>query len=176
MGTFLGCISGAETHLAFLNIDRASALDSWTWRSAAQLYICTGPIKDMPNSSYWGVRKFIGPFKNLLRLAQVGEIQAVRPQAIPDSAPQDALASMLGAFNDMRANTELTDVAFVAGDDDSEDRMQFHAHRNFLVSRSPYFRGLFCGSFEEANPTNEPFTVEDCSVDCLKEILGKAVA
>ncbi|KZP24217.1 hypothetical protein FIBSPDRAFT_1042281 [Athelia psychrophila] len=167
---FRGALATHRNDALFLNVDNAK-VGSWTWRSAAELYICTGLIKDIPNNNYWVVRKFLNNFSNLLGLAQVGEIKAAKAQAMPNSASKAELDSIVGAFNDMRVKTELTDVAFVAGDDDSEDRMQFHGHRDFLVSRSQFFHGLFCGSFEEAKPANEPFIVEDCGVDCLREIL-----
>ncbi|KZP24220.1 hypothetical protein FIBSPDRAFT_1042284 [Athelia psychrophila] len=167
---FRGALATHRNDALFLNVDNTK-VGSWTWRSAAELYICTGLIKDIPNNNYWVVRKFLNNFSNLLHLAKVGEIKAAKAQVMPNSASKAELDSIVGAFNDMRVKTELTDVAFVAGDDDSEDRMQFHGHRDFLVSRSQFFHGLFCGSFEEAKPANEPFIVEDCGVDCLREIL-----
>jgi len=78
---------------------------------------------------------------------------------------------MRATFNEMRLKTELTDVTFVAEHDDSPDRQKFHAHRAFLVSRSPYFHGLFCNSFNEADIAANTVEVQECGVDCVKETL-----
>ncbi|KAF7986757.1 hypothetical protein HWV62_20340 [Athelia sp. TMB] len=168
---FRGSLVNHRRDPLFLNVDNPEVLANWTWRSAEQLYICTGTIKDIPNNNYWGVRKSLSSYTNLLRLAKVGEIKAAKAQTIPTSASEDELASMRSMFNAMRMQAELTDVTFVAEMDDSEDSQQFHAHRAFLVSRSAYFHGLFCNSFHEAQASSAIIKVQDSGVDCVRQTL-----
>lgn len=153
----------------FLNVDNAYQFNSWTWRSAAQLYICFDNVRDIPDKDYWAVRKFLAPYENLLRLAKVGEIKAAKTQDMPTSVREDDLMGISGVFNDLRAKTQLTDVVLATGLE--EDRERFPAHRVFLASRSEYFRGLFCGSFGESSSTSGPVIV-DCGDDCLRATLG----
>lgn len=162
----------------FLNTDSVHTLGNWTWRSASQLYICAGFMRDgdSPENNYWGVRKFLETFKRLLHLAGVTDVKAAKSQALPIPKSDNEVNSMCGIFNELRVKTQLTDVTFIANNDDSESRVQLHAHRIFLASRSPYFQQLFCPSFEDAKLTSEPIIVHDCGVNSLKETIGEAIS
>jgi len=60
----------------------------WTWHSASKLYI---NISDTPASDCWGVRQFLIPFRGLLRLAGVKEVQMRTAPEMPITSLEQQL-------------------------------------------------------------------------------------
>ena len=58
----------------------------------------------------------------------------------------------------------LSDVTFLAG----KEKVQLHAHKVILASRSPVFYTMFCGSLPEFKETVE---IPDIESKILKELL-----
>lgn len=153
----------------FLNVDDPAQLD-WTWRSADQLYF---NISDVPISNCWRVATFLLPFKGLLRLAGVDEVQMPTAPEVHVSTVEERLdrSNMIrNAYNDMRRKAELTDVIFT-----TDDGGEFPAHRVVLAGAGvEHFRDLFLGQWGESNVmVDKPIAVPGYPKECLDSILGR---
>lgn len=149
----------------FLNVDDPLH-DVWTWHCADELFFNISDSRGL-----YAVRKFLEPFKDLLRVSGVEEILNPPCPETQVSSADMQLTSLRLAFDSMRQERTLTDVIFLALNGD-----EFPAHRSLLVSTSEYFRDLFCGSFREAGPASAENPVEvsvNHSSLCLKSTLGE---
>jgi sacsin len=157
-----------HTEPLFLNIDDPECMD-WTWHSASKMYI---NISDSPASDCWGVRQFLIPFRGLLRLAGVKEVQMRTAPDMPISSLEQQLNHlqlMRNAYDSMRREGKLTDVIFI-----TDDGEEFPAHRVVLAGAGEHFRDLFLGQWGESNLiVDRPISVPECPADCLRWILGE---
>jgi BTB/POZ domain len=157
-----------HTEPLFLNVDYPEHM-KWTWHSASKLYI---NISDAPASDSWGVRQFLIPFRGLLRLAGVKEVQMRTAPDMPISSMEQQLNQLMltrSIYDSMRRAKKLTDVIFI-----TDDGEEFPAHRVVLAGEGEHFRDLFLGSWGESNLiVDRPIPVPECPADCLRWILGK---
>jgi sacsin len=157
-----------HTEPLFLNVDDPELMD-WTWHSASKLYL---NISDAPASDCWGVRQFLLPFRGLLRLAGVKEVQMRTAPDMPISSLEeqlDQLKSTRNNYDSMRRERKLTDAIFI-----TDDGEEFPVHRVVLAGAGEHFSDMFLGNWEESNSiVKNLIPVPECPADCLRWILGE---
>ncbi|KAF6749160.1 hypothetical protein DFP72DRAFT_1143529 [Ephemerocybe angulata] len=143
----------------FLNVDDASGTDEWTWLSANQLALETHDLSEVK-----AVRKFILPFRSLLKAA--GVVEAFYPDVEQEGddtpASQDSafLVQMRRQFNEYRHSRNFTDLAIIPDEDQSgggeqmEDTTEadppgLYCHRLILAGCSSFFEDAFAGGYKE---------------------------
>ncbi|KAG6915771.1 hypothetical protein DXG01_009887 [Tephrocybe rancida] len=151
----------------FLNVTDPSTFDNWEWCDADHLLL----NETQAVLHYRPVGAFLAPFEKLLRATGVGAVvHSDVPASAEISSDSEQLAAIRTAFVEMRQAGRLTDVEFVAADDDEEEILP--CHRAFLATYSSFFYDAFTNEMEEANldasvRNPKPVSVEDYSSHCV---------
>ncbi len=160
-----------EDTALFLNIeDPTSDAQDWIWKKAVNILLDnydTGPLQ-YP-------REFLAKFRPLL--AAAGAVTIDYGQDIETrrehATYEDPLLKLASSFNQMRKDRICTDVGFVCPSPDDEP---LYAHSGYLAAYSSYFKGVFSGSFPEAQDASHMnpvlVNVSGFSRHCVEYVLG----
>ncbi|KAG6860981.1 hypothetical protein C0995_005217 [Termitomyces sp. Mi166 len=170
-----GLLVTLHAEALFLNVADASDFATWEWHTADQLLLNETKVV----SRFHPVKAFLLPFEKLLRTTGVKSVK--HPEAPSSSqGPSDSeqLASIRKAFQEMRQARLLTDVEFVAADDDDGEEEILPCHRTFLATYSSFFYDAFTNEMEPANldasvVNPKIMNVEEYSSRCVSCALGE---
>lgn len=159
-----------NTDRLFLNVTEQDG-DEWVWYSAQDLLL---GIQNQW-SNYQPIKSFLAPFETLLAKSGINRISPARWSA--PAYTEDNSSSILSQFDGMRKHEKLTDVVFLAKDENQQVQ-KLAAHRTLLATRSDYFKDIFTGDFVESKlaSAEHPIQVkmDDFSSDCVLAVLGKS--
>ncbi|KAG6809588.1 hypothetical protein H0H92_015655 [Tricholoma furcatifolium] len=153
----------------FLNV-RDPSTDTWEWVAAEHLLL----HERVDVGGYVALKAFLQPFEHLLWAAGAETVH--HPQVPPSSKPpsdSEQLVSIRKKFSEMRKAKVLTDVVFIAGDNETEI---LPCHRTFLATYSSFFYDAFSNEMEDnlnvsvCNP--KLVKVEEHSSRCVSCALG----
>jgi hypothetical protein len=150
----------------FLNVDDPNVED-WTWRCANNLLCDFNDLGDQ-----YGIRSFLGRFKNLLLAAGAEEFSDPTCPNVEPVSSDEALQLFRDKFDGMRLAGTLVDIEFKGKE---EDAQPCGAHRAFLYTQSDHFVESCQSLFWEGQVRSGPILVamKDHSTRCLRYVIGE---